>query len=291
MDGHLPIRELAALALPSGAEEGLFCMAEVIKIVQRPFFSLKGYFDDSGTHDQSDVVVVGGLIGTVAQWERFEKAWAAKLAEPLPGKPPIKMFHLSHCAATDGEFKTYSRAESDAVIHDFRQIIIDAKLTSTASAVDRKAWDDLVVGPYRQVLGEAVDICAENCVAETIRIANPHPEGDKIAFVFDRGIWTQRLKDITDEYTFPMGRPRIVSVNFLAVADVLGLQGADIVATESYWHALLVLRDGYGAPPRAHLRHFLENMLSEALILDREAIANEIGRRGPDGRVPEEQPS
>lgn len=285
MDGYLSIRELAALALPTGAEEGLFAMA--VSITKRPFFSLKGFFDDSGTHADSDVVVVGGLIGTVAQWVRFETAWATKLAEPLPGKQPLQMFHLSHCAAGDGEFKSYTDPERDAVTHDFRKIIIDAKLTSIASAIDRKAWDELVIGPYRQVLGEAVDICAENCISETIRIAEPNPDDDRVALVFDRGIWTQRLKDITDEHSRPLMRPRIVSVNFLTVADTLGLQGADIVATESYWHALRVLRDGYGAPPRAHLRHYLENMLSEGLILDREAIANEIARRGPDGRVPE----
>jgi hypothetical protein len=285
MDGYLSIRELATLALPTGSEDGLFLMAAVITLRQRPFFSLKGFFDDSGTHDDSDVVVIGGLIGTVGQWEQFEMGWAAKLAAPLPGKPPLRMFHLSHCAAADGEFKGYSEPERDAVTHDFRKIIIDAKLMSVASAIDRKAWDELVTGPYRQVLGEAVDICAENCVTETIRIADSHPDGDKVALVFDRGIWTQRLKEITDEYTLPLGRPRIVSVNFLAVADALGLQGADIVATESYWHALRVLRDGFGAPPRAHLRHYVENMLCEGLILDREAIVSEIARRGPDGMV------
>ena len=58
--------------------------------------------------------------------------------------------------------------------------------------------------------------------------------------------------------------------------------------TEHYWHAIDTLKFGVGeAAPRSHLRHFLDNMLHEGLILDREAIANEIARRGPDGRVPE----
>src|SRR5690348_5454728 len=137
---------------------------------------LRAYFDDSGTHAGSDVVVMGGLLGTVEQWERFEAAWSAKLARPLEGKPPLqKGFHLSACNARDGEFASYSDAEQDAVIHDFRQIILDAKLTSTASAIDRKAWDEYIVGPYRAVLGSAIAQCFADCMAETNRIANTRP--------------------------------------------------------------------------------------------------------------------
>src|SRR6266567_6483744 len=102
------------------------------------FVILRAYFDDSGTHAESDVVVIGGLIGNVAQWEDFERQWTQKLKCPLPHKPPLKRFHLSACNARTGEFASYSDAEQNAATHDFREIIINTKLTSTASAIDRK---------------------------------------------------------------------------------------------------------------------------------------------------------
>jgi hypothetical protein len=71
----------------------------------------------------------------------------------------------------------------------------------------------------------------------------------------------------------PMMRPRIVSLNFAQVVDVLPLQGADIVATESYWHAIEWLKLGDAALPRAHLRHYTANTYYEASILDREMIS------------------
>jgi len=250
---------------------------------------LRAYFDDSGTHASSDVAVMGGLVGTVAQWEQFESQWAAKLNDPQPGKPALRMFHLSACNARDGEFESYNRAEQDLLIRELRQIIIDARLTSVAMAVDKKAWDDLIVGPLHDVLGDALSPCFENCIAEVLKIAGPHPHGDKIALVFDKGIETARFRDIAEMFTLPLGRPRIVSVNFLRVEDALPLQGADIVATENYWHAAQWLKLGDAALPRPHLRHFLDNMLAECLILDRGAIASEIARRGPDGRVLEER--
>jgi hypothetical protein len=246
--------------------------------------TLKAYFDDSGTHAKSEVVVIGGLIGTMAQWEQYEMQWAEKLAHPLPGKPRLRKFHLRACNAHDGEFEDYTSAEQDAVIHDFRQIIIEARLTSLAMAVDKQAWDELIVGSVRRVLGEALSPCFVHCLSETVRIARSHPHDDKIAVVFDKGIETERLRRIGEMFTLRPGRPRIVSVNFVRVEDVLPLQGADIVATESYWHAAEWLKLGDAAKPRPHLRHYLDNMLAEGLILDRAAITSEAKRRGPDGR-------
>lgn len=266
----LSIKELAGVALPTGECEGLFVV-------------LRAYFDDSGTHASSVIAVMGGLIGTIEQWEFFERAWAKKLACPLPGKSPLKMFHLSHCNAGDHEFLGYTRAEQDAVIHDFRKIIIDARLTSLATAVDRRAWDELIVGPLRKVLGTPLSACFTECLMETVRIANPHPHGEKIAVVFDRGIETKELRDVGELFSLPLGRPRIASVNFVRVEDVLPLQGADIVATENYWHAIERLKLGDAALPRPHFRHYLANMLHEGLILDRDAIAGEMKRRDREG--------
>jgi hypothetical protein len=259
--------------------------------------TIKGAFDDSGTHANSNVVVVGGLLGSVAQWTKFQNDWATRLADPLPGsatrpsKPPLSMFHLAACNAREGEFASYNEAEQNEVIYAFRKILIDSKLTATASAVDRRAWDELVVGPYREILGDALSACVENCVSETVRIVEPRPDGHNVALVFDRGIMSAHVQEITESYTYPLARPRIVSVNFLKVKDHLPLQGADIVATESYWHAAEWLKYGDEAKPRPHLRHFLDNMLTEGLILTRDAIVNELRRRGPDGRILEGQPS
>jgi hypothetical protein len=231
-------------------------------------------FDDSGTHSSSAMTVLGGLMGTCAQWDRFELGWAAKLANPHPecGKPALSMFHLSACNARDGEFVDYSDAEQDAVIHDFRRIVIDAGLISTAIAVDRRAWDELIIGERRVRWGDSLERCFEQCLNETAAIAGAHADGAKVAVVFDQGIQTARLRQIGLEFTLPLGVPRFVTVSFGSVIDILPLQGADIVATENYWHALDWLKLGDDALPRPHLRHYLTNMLHEGFILDRGAI-------------------
>jgi hypothetical protein len=234
---------------------------------------LRAFFDDSGTHRQSDVALIGGLIGTREQWEKFEEQWAAKLIAPLLGKPALRRFHLSECNACDGDFADYSRAESDAVIHDFRQIIIDAKLISIASAVDRRTWNEFITGDLQERFGDPVAACVERCLGECMAVADPHPEGDAVSIWFDRSVKSPRIRDIADRFMHPLFRPRISTVQFGSVTDLLPLQGADIVATESYWHAIEWLKLGDAALPRAHMRHYTANAYYEASILDREAIS------------------
>jgi hypothetical protein len=95
----------------------------------------RAYFDDSGTHKGSKVVVLGGLIGLDSQWGPLVTKWTAKLAAPFPDKPRLSKFHLSSCMAGAGEFQDYNLVEREALSGEFRDLIIEAKLGSTASRV------------------------------------------------------------------------------------------------------------------------------------------------------------
>lgn len=233
---------------------------------------LTAYFDDSGTHPRSDIVVVGGLIGTDAQWAQLAARWNAKLAEPLPGKPPLAAFHLSHCQNAWEEFSNYTRPESDAITNDFREIIGECGLISTASAVDVTAWNQLIVGTLREEHGEALEVCAKNCLLSALKIAADHPHGDKVAVIFDQGIWTPKLQKAVAPLTYHLGRPHIASLRAEHVKSTPGLQAADMAATENYWHAKAVREAGIKTPPRPHLQRYLQILSAEAFLLDRPII-------------------
>jgi hypothetical protein len=274
----VPIRELVkGGCLPTGQREGLLVI-------------LRAYFDDSGTHDDSEVTVLAGLIGSCEQWDRFEAAWAEKLANPLPEcrKPPLRKFGLNDCVRRrrGSGFESYSDAEADAVRHDFRQIILDANLTGVASAIDKIAWDQLIIGPIRDILGDSISACFHQCISEIVRFANPYPHDHKLAVWFDQGIQNAFLNNMISLWTDPRYGERVASVSFAKVESVLPLQGADTVATEHFWHTLQYLR-GEATAPMPHWQHYLSIMLHQSQVLDREGIEIEIRRRGPDGRVPE----
>ncbi|MGD0024349.1 MAG: DUF3800 domain-containing protein [Xanthobacteraceae bacterium] len=241
----------------------------------------RAYFDDSGTHGGSPVVVFGGLIGLDTQWEPFDAKWRAKLAAPLPDKPRLRKFHLSSCMAPDGEFRDYKPVERQAVAGEFRDIIIESGLGSTASAVDTVAWDELVVGPVRRFLGSALQPCFLHCLDRAMEYARAWgTEGDQIAVMFDKGTESDELHSLIDKYLW--NQSEIVSVTFGRVEKFTPLQGADVVATESYWQAQYWLGGNTGnlRPP---FDHYLKHAKAEGLIFDRQTIIEELKRRDERG--------
>jgi hypothetical protein len=125
---------------------------------------LAAYFDDSGTHAGSDIIVMACIIGTEAEWSRFEVAWKAQLLKPLPDKSPLRRFHMTDCVNGVEEFSGYSYAERDVVIKSFRDIILANNLQGRAIGVARHAWDLLITGPHRLFFGDAESFCIRNCM-------------------------------------------------------------------------------------------------------------------------------
>ena len=80
---------------------------------------LTAYFDDSGTHLNSDLVLWYGVFGNSFQWAHFDDLWAAKLKEPSPGKPALSRFHMAQCQAADAEFAGWSRTATDFLDHSW----------------------------------------------------------------------------------------------------------------------------------------------------------------------------
>jgi hypothetical protein len=220
----ISVAEIAAIMLPRGCDdEGLMLM-------------LSGYFDDAGTHDVSQLVVIGGFIGNQTQWAALEKAWRAKLRQPFLGFPPLKQFHLSECNARRKEFARYSEAEVAALTWDFRHIIIESGIYAIASVIDKKAWDDLVTVNYlKNALGSAEERCLRHCVFRSVSLARDN--NTDIALMLDAGRETKRFNDLVSSYRKWSGVcPELISLTFGKVGKFIPLQAADYIATELYWY-------------------------------------------------------
>lgn len=200
------------------------------------------YFDDSGTHDDAGVVVWGGVVGTVDQFNQLEKRWRECLSAPMPGRPPLARFHLSHCKMRMREFARYNDAEIDHVQYRFRNVIIESGAMPVAFGVDKTAWDRFVTGKLRERLGGGAEALAfGSCAKAALEIAEDDKRGMQI--VFDKGRETENLRLVFRAAEELVPAVTGHSAKFLAVADYPGLQAADMVANYFYVYAQNWLTD------------------------------------------------
>jgi hypothetical protein len=213
---------------------------------------LTAYFDDSGSHPESELVVWYGLFGNQFQWTHFNNLWAAKLREPSPGKPALTRFHMAPCQAADGEFLGWSRTATDFLVHELGDIILKCGLSSDGVAIPRKDWNDLVTGDLRTVLGDAEGYSMRIAFVRACAWARESGRNGEIAFVFDN----RKEKEAEGKRIFQLFEhlsqiePNAVkptSITFADSTSVRPLQAADLVAWEMYQYSLESVKNG-GAP-------------------------------------------
>jgi len=98
--------------------------------------------------------------------------------------------------------------------------------------------------------------------------------------MFDEGIESDELRRLMKKYLW--NQPEVASVTFGRVEEFPPLQGADVIATESYWQAQHWMQ-GNAGNARAPFEHFLKHARAEGLIFDRPTIIEELARRDERG--------
>lgn len=200
----------------------------------------QAYFDDSGSHVSSPIALWGGFVGTPKQWETLNSQWRAKLAEPMAGKEPLTKFSLGDCKHQKGEFKLYDSFQTDIIRKEFRQIIQDVGVVGVACGVDTTSYRTEVLGWANHFFGKSPTAFTLGGVLEyTMQyVMSNYPNFEHVAFSFDQGQETEHIKELFDRGGKLFGRkyPDITSDTYDLVRHCPGLQAADTLATEFFWH-------------------------------------------------------
>lgn len=240
---------------------------------------LAAYFDDSGTHGGS-IVLVGGLSGTEWQLRSLERLWRPHLERPLCGsKNPVRRFHAYDCHNSINDFLGWSRTETDYYWHQLETVIIEFGVMPYGIACVRQDWDDLVTGQLRDIYGNAEQMCIKNCFIKALQWAQQNTFDPHITFIFDN-----RPSDVQKEvqvvtHAFQTGRPgetpQVVGAAFLSSFQILQLQAADLIAWELYQFANDLHKGTTvpGKPLRKQLQYLLANRPDfQAQFASRESI-------------------
>jgi hypothetical protein len=267
---------LRRVILPPGTVNGGMCM-------------LTAYFDDSGTHDTSDIVLWLGVVGNEHQWAYFSDLWAQKLQNPSPGKSAIGCFHMTDCQGAYEDFAGWGRTATDFLVHELGTIIIKTGLWSFCTAVSRKDWDELVVGAdLRTAWGDAEQHCILGCFSHTTLWAKKNAQKE-MAFVFDdRPHRSARVKQMFDIYRrghlATNSIPALDSITFSSSRRFLPLQAADLLAWEQY-HVANAFITRSKSPQRKQFSRIVKQGRVSSRILNRAEIKRMLASDAADPAV------
>jgi len=215
---------LAKILLPGRSGCGMMVMLEALEF----------YYDDSGVHVGSDVVVWGGVAGHAQYISEMQKAWDERLKAPCENRPPITKFSSYDLQHGDGEFQGYKQGEKDLTRKNFRDVIVNAGLTVLSYGVSVSDWNELLEGvarlalksPEHMILALAIQGGCEVAINEDL----------PVAFVFDKGadIRLDFPTAFRDGVASSKLDPDKASYGVSPVLGNAGLQAADLVAHETY---------------------------------------------------------
>ena len=247
---------------------------------------LKGFFDDSGTHEGSKVVAIGGCVAREEQWAQFEPEWAEMLAHF-----GIQEYHSGDLQAFAGEFKGWTEEKRRQLVGWAAKIGQQWAKHSFSSLLIREDYEQVVPEWAKQsaAFGDEYNFCFQMTVGQVMSwieyLKPPMPDTDQIAFVFDQQPKKEGLTRFSYDQIKKFRDPydRMGGFGFVSGKRFLPLQFADFIAYESYKELDRQL-SGAGRSIRAPLRMLVENAYPlEPRFFDRrglEALVASYDKRG-----------
>jgi hypothetical protein len=193
---------------------------------------LTAYLDESGTHADSSVVIVGGALAKRSSWLSLTPQWNAVLKRA--GVPEC---HASPFNSSKGPFLGWDRdRKKDLVIKLTR--VMNKELSLIIAHGVRVEDFNAIKRDFPDVQLTAYQLCAEKCVAAITNWAQRLKRIAPVAIIFEAGqnLETQTMQTYKEamQYAWLQEKYKIESVSIWPKKDVPSLQVADFVAYEAY---------------------------------------------------------
>lgn len=135
---------------------------------ERLFVILTSYFDESGTHAGSPITVMAGVMGTAAQWGRFQIA-----LDRLKRRFGFRVFHANEFKARTGEFSGWSPEKCIALIGELSDLTGDKLMHGAVLTVKNSDYDT-----YYRTSDTPRKLRLDTCYALSFRLCLVHMMGD-----------------------------------------------------------------------------------------------------------------
>jgi hypothetical protein len=212
---------------------------------------LFAYLDESGTHAQSPVAMIGGFVASSELWARLEPDWTAVL-----DTFEIPYFHASECEAGDGIYQNLSRTLRELLSSGLSQVIAKHKPTAIYTAITRAHFNETRARGV-EAFESPYHACFEFCLQQIAQWSKDNADGEPIALVFaEQEEYEDQARVLYELYrkNRRWGK-ELVSLAHSQPKKLPALQAADLIVYEKTRHEV-----ERRANPNAKLRPAIEIM-------------------------------
>ena len=189
------------------------------------------YFDESGTHPESDAAVVAGFVFDVTQWEAFSEKWRKVLTEF-----GVDFMHMTDLENRRRQFTGWSVAKKEELLNLLLPIIHDHTFRSVGVVVFKKSFDALLSDPVKQICGDQYGLATLVCWRHLGLVMQEWDGWINCTMESGaQGAGALLLIHTEDsKFTTWHNEHRILNLSFADKREFLPLQAADILAYELY---------------------------------------------------------
>ncbi len=124
---------------------------------------MTAYFDDSGTHAESEIAVAACFVLDVGRWNTFEHVWKGILETSGVSEDG---FHMAEFVAHQHPFDSWDKRKRNDAIESLIRVINSAALVGMITAMVKKDYDQCVPGKLREKLGSRhYTFAVQGCLA------------------------------------------------------------------------------------------------------------------------------
>jgi Protein of unknown function (DUF3800) len=252
------------------------------------------YFDDSGTHSESEIAVASCYIAPRNQWDSF-----VRNLDEAREKHGFDCFHMADFMARQKEFIQWDDRKGARALESVSCIIKTRITVGFSCAVPKKSWDQYMPDRYKAVVGGRHYTFAVRSVMGIIeqwrkKFAYTQP----MQYVFDR--MSQGKGEIMAVMDTAIRHPKDCLEKYGAVKDGYSfqdkrafkpLQAADMLAWETYNHMRTVVIPNSSSLGTANFRYLRDkpskvvtSWLTDAQV--KKMADNMIAREAETGLMP-----
>jgi hypothetical protein len=198
---------------------------------------LLAYCDESGTHLDSQIAVIGGYVSTVEEWCLFIGQWR-RLLERFR----IPFLHMNDLNQLSGPYTGWNEEKRTAFLDKAHTIIKKRTKAGFASAVRREDFLREIPQRKRDLLGGEYGWCTQACLATVSKWAESQALHGPISWVFEKGHTRKReVIEVQNMFFELSSDPQFGMIGTtwdFADKDLSPLQAADAITYETYKQAV-----------------------------------------------------